>query len=189
MDTRTRGFVAIETIAMVFLVVLVIVVAASLVSESSQTTSARADELDNSESINKKVLELQQRKKYELLNTESLFADQYDSVPFNQRLFMDAQNRYEAGAGSAIQSGRFAGKITAISIQPELKINLVGLLESVRDKEVEFIYTPESLPKIKVSYGSLGDLKVGQSINIDETNDLTKKYQESIVSIAISPIE
>lgn len=190
MNTRSRGFIAIETIAMVLLVILVIIVAASLASNSSpQSSSASAAELDNSESINNKLIDLQKKKKYELLNTESLFAEKYNDVPFNERIFLDALRQLEQGAGRTIQASRFIGKITAVSTQPELKISLIGLLESVRDKEVEFIYSADTLPKISVSYGSLSDLKVGQSINIDETNDLSKKYQESIVSVAISPID
>ncbi len=187
---RSKGFIAIETIAMVLLVILVVIVAASLATSSNhQTSSASAAELDTSDSINNKLVELQRKKKYEPLNTESLFAEQYEGVPFNQRLFMDAQAQFNDNGGTSVQSSRFMGRITAVSSQPELKITLLGLLESVRDKELEFVYSAETLPKVSVSYGSLSDLQVGQSINIDETNDLSKKYQESIVSVAISPID
>lgn len=188
MDRRSQGFVAIETIAMVLLVVLVLIVAASLTASSSkQSSKAEAAEVNTSESFQNKLEELQNRKKYELLNTDSLFSEEYEGVPFNERLFMEAQAQYTDGP--SIQSTRFEGKIVSVTQNSNLIITMVGLLETVRDKEVQFIYNPETLPKITVSYGSLADLKVGDSINIDETNDVSKNYQDSIVSIAISPIQ
>ncbi|MBP9797706.1 hypothetical protein KBC70_01015 [Candidatus Woesebacteria bacterium] len=187
MNTRSRGFIAVETIAMVLLVVLVLIVAASLASTSTkQTTKASASELETSESLHNKVSELQTRKKYELLNTESLFAEEYNGLPFNERLFMEAAAQYE---GSGLHSSRFQGEVISVSTTPELKMTLKGLLESIRDKEVQYVYIGETLPKISVTYGSLSDIQPGQKINIDETNDMSKAYQESIVSVSISPIE
>lgn len=187
MDTRSPGFIAVETIAMVLLVVLVLIVAASLASSSSkQSTKASAAEPESSESLHNKVSQLQNRKKYELLNTESIFAEKYDGISFNERLFMEAQAQYQ---GSGVQSGRFQGEVLSVELNSGLKMTLKGLLDSVRDKQVEYVYSPETLVKIGVTYGTLSDIQPGQKINIDETNDMSKTYQESIVSVSISPIE
>lgn len=190
MNTRSRGFIAVDTIAMVLLVVLVLIVAASLASTSSkQTTKASASELETSESLNNKVSELQTRKKYELLNTGSLFAESYDGLPFNERLFIQAQTQYNEDPGNPINSGRMIARIVSVSQNPELRLGLIGILDTVKDKEFEYVYKVEDLPKITVSYGSLSDLKPGDTINIDETRDLSKNYNESLVSVVLSPIE
>lgn len=190
---QRNGFVAIETIAVALLIVLVIVaVAAILLLPKNQAPQSPGYTVQDSESFSEKVRKLQD-KKNTVVKARDLFSPAYQGTPFNELLFQDTQGSLGGGqarTNTGTVTSRMQAEVRSVALTPtDLTMQLTGILPSVYGKSFTYMYTSETLPKIRVSYGILADIKQGDRINIDETSDFSQKYPESIVKIDISKIE
>jgi hypothetical protein len=181
------GFISIETIAIIIIIVLVVIVAGAILFTPKLTTPTPP-----ADTLPQKAADLPETQQdIRFIDPNSPFAPTpvgQTGKPFNEKAFEDNKIAF-ASTPNKIQGTRFKGRILSIDRTNGLTMQMSSLLENGLGIEVTYHFNPETLPKVSVKGGSLESLAVNQEINIDETNDYTKTYQESIQSVEISTIE
>lgn len=114
------------------------------------------------------------------------FQNTGSGIPFNERAFVSQKAQRADSEGPAYGESRFRGRILSVSRENGLRLRMTSLLESSYGVEVEYVYDASTLPKIEVEGGTLEELIPGDEINVDEANDYSLEYPESIQSVKIS---
>lgn len=107
---------------------------------------------------------------------------------FNEKLYDENADVFSK-LPTPIQSHRFQGVVTSIDRSDGLVFHISSTMSNSTGVDLIYGYLPASLSKIKVNGGSLDALTVGQEIYIDETNDYSKPYQDSITSVLIHDVK
>lgn len=175
-------------IALVVILVVGVTIAIALLPESSDKQVLKPPV----DSLPQRAAPVQnERTDVTFINPEGPFAQDDPTnpaaKPVNEKLF-DENKAGFASLSYKIQQTRFVGKILTIDRSNGLTMNMSSLLPNSLGAQVTYHFEPQVLNKIKVVDGTLESLAVDQEINIDETNDYTKDYQESIQAVEISTV-
>lgn len=162
------------------LIMLIALVAAALMFTSANSFTPRA--VEQAKPINS----IDPPAGYGYTGAGETFSDTGSGTPFNERAFTSQKAQRADSDGLTYGESRFKGRILSVSLDNGLRLRMTSLLESSYGIEVEYVYTAQTLPKIEVEGGSLEDLKRGDEINVDEANDYSLEYPESIQSVRIS---
>ena len=115
--------------------------------------------------------------------------------PLNQIAYYDVKNKITARQHNIvrIQESRFEGIILSIyKDKNDLVIQLESLLSNSEGKKVWYVYNESVLPKISVLQNkkelSIDQLAPRDQVTIDEGNDFTKEYPQSIVWVKINKV-
>lgn len=183
----TAGFIALETIAIIVVVVLVAVVTIAIVfTPQFSPDGAIKAPVDTLPQRNNDVLD--ERKDVQFIVKDSPFAPDPEGTqgkPINEKLY-DQNVKNFSKLSYTIMETRFKGEILSIDRSNGLRMKMSSLLENSAGVEVDYFIQSEVLSKISVSDGSVDTLAVGDTINIDETNDYSLPYQDSIQVVSIS---
>lgn len=111
-----------------------------------------------------------------------------DAKYFNEKLYDEAQPTFSKQQNT-VSSGRFSGTVTAIDLSKGLVFHITSTMSNSTGVELIYGYPQESLSKITVFGGPIENLKVGEEVYIEETNDYSKPYPDSIKSVAIQKVK
>lgn len=176
-----------ETIALLIIIgVAVVIVAALLLSPRFAKKTA----LPSTQPLSKQASTQAQNIQY--IPPESPLSQdemsQQGAKYFNEKLY-DQNADLFAKAPTTIQSHRFQGTVTSIDRTDGLVFHITSTMSNSVGLDLVYGYLPATLSKISVNGGSLDGLKVGQEVYIDETNDYSKPYQDSIQSVLIHDVK
>lgn len=183
----TQAFIRLETIAIIIVIALVIgvTVAILFIPEFTKGTPIQAP-IDSLPPQLKDQKALRDDITY--VDPAGPFAQAASGTPINELLFEDNKKAF-AGQPNQVQGTRFKGKIVSVDRTDGLKMQMISMLENNPDIHVTYHISATNLAKTTMSNGSLDTLSEGQEINIDEVNDFTQSYPESVQSIEISLIQ
>ena len=103
---------------------------------------------------------------------------------FNEKLYDEAYPTFSKQQNT-ISSGRFSGTVTAIDRSNGLVFHITSTMSNSTGTKLIYGYPTSTISKITVFGGPIENLKVGDEIHIEETNDYSKPYPDSIQSVSI----
>lgn len=184
----SRGAINLETIAVSVVILLVVLVTVAIIAlPRFSKQSALKPPVDTLPQPRTDVAS--QRQDVAYIDPKGPFVQDDpaspDAKPVNEKLFDENKPIY-ASFDYKIHQTRFIGRILEIDRSNGLTMQMSSLLGNSLGAKVTYHFDPAVLARITITGNSPESLAIGQEINIDETNDYTKTYQDSIQAIDIS---
>lgn len=123
----------------------------------------------------------------------NIFDQSNKETPLNKLAYDEAKAQSQPGE---IGESRFDGVVTTKETTDGLALELESKLPNSIGKKIWYRYDSETMKKIVVFKGegagrtalSINDIIIGDEVYIDEKNDFSKNYPESIVTVTITKL-
>lgn len=191
-----KGFITIETIAIIVIIVLVAVVAIAIVilpdkQLTQQVPTSPTEELPQEQIDPNKIGQSANSGAADAEfvpegNINEITSPSDPTKPLNERLYDEAKEKIPAEIEPKISDQRFVGEVIEIKSTNPLQLEMKSFLDNSLNTLVKFEYPSTVNSKITYKGGTAESLAVGQTLYIDEVNNLDLNYPESIQSVVIT---